>query len=107
MKKIRTSTIIIIGVLLLSPFSVSSQTKTELKTEVIKNSTIKKTYHLKDFKQSCCSGIVNYSLNEVKGFIKSKPDVKNQKLTVWYDRTKCTEEEIKKAINKTSYKIVN
>ena len=67
---------------------------------------IKKTYKLKGFKQSCCTGIVNYALKEVDGFIKSEAQVKSQELTVWYDAKKCDESAIKDAINKTPYKIV-
>ncbi len=70
-------------------------------------SNIKTTYTLKGFKKSCCTGIVNYSLKEVDGFIKSKANVKTHELTVWYDGNKCSETAIKKAINKTPYKIIN
>lgn len=82
-----------------------SKKETEEKIEV--STSIEKTYKLTGFKQSCCTGIVNYSLQEVDGFIKSKADVKNQRLTIWFNPKKCTETDIKKAINKTPYKIEN
>lgn len=94
-----------LSALLLTSCEGKAQSENSKKTEQESNN-IKKTYTLKGFKQSCCSGMVNYSLEEVNGFIKSEPNVKKQELTVWYDKTKCTEEEIKKAINKTPYKII-
>ena len=70
------------------------------------NNIIKKTYKLKGFKQNCCTGIVNYALKEVDGFIKSEAQVKSQELTVWYDSKKCDEAAITEAINKTPYKVI-
>lgn len=84
---------------------IASNDSTQAK-EVAKTSIEKKTYKLKDFKQSCCIGILNYSLKEVEGYIKSKANVETQELTVWYDYQKCTEEAIIKAINKTRYKVI-
>lgn len=110
MKQFKISTLIAFSILLLISCEGKGQTKinseTTTKTVVVKNNTMGKTYKLKGFKQSCCSGIVEYSLKEVTGYIKSKANVKRQELTVWFDKTKCTEEDIKKAINKTPYKIV-
>lgn len=95
--------------LLLTSCEGRSQTKNTVKAvkskEVIANKSTKVTYKLKGFKQSCCTGIVKFSLKEVGGFIKSEANIKNQELTVWFDKTKSTEEDIKKAINKTPYKI--
>jgi copper chaperone CopZ len=110
MKHLKKITLIAFSILLLTSCEGKSQTKTSSKTasktEVVKSNTTQKKYELKGFKQSCCTGIVEYSLKEVPGFIKSEADVKNQELTVWFDKTICTEEDIKKAINKTPYKIV-
>ena len=106
MKHFKITTLVLFSILLLTSCESKAQTKTDLKTETVTSNTIEKTYKLKEFKQSCCSGIVEYSLKEVEGYIKSKANVKNQELTVWFDKTKCTEKDIKKAINKTPYKIV-
>lgn len=87
-----------------------SQAKRSVESEISSSSNpsplVKKSYHLKGFKQSCCASIVKYSLQEVKGFHKVESNVKMQEITVWYDKEKCTEREIKKAINKTPYKII-
>jgi len=64
------------------------------------------TYKLDGFNLTCCKNIIDYSLNEVPGFIKSVADIKNMELTVWYSNDKGTEQEIQKAIDKTPYKIV-
>jgi len=106
MKKFKSVTLIASSILLLSFCEGRSQTKIESKTEINTNNIIQTKYKLKGFKQSCCVGIVEYSLKEVKGIIKLKANMKDQELTVWFDITNCKEEEIKKAINKTSYKIV-
>lgn len=109
MKTIKITTLIAFCFLLFSYNLSYSQskptTKANPKTENIKNTIVKKTYTLKGFKQSCCTGIVEYSLKEVEGYIKSEANVKQRELTVWFDTTKCTEEAIKIAINKTAYKI--
>lgn len=67
---------------------------------------VKHTYKLKKFTQSCCAIMIEYSLKEVDGFIKQESNIENQELTVWFDPEKCTEEQIKEAINKTSYRII-
>lgn len=105
MKHLKTINLILFGILSIISFELKSQTNTKFKTEIVTNNTIKKTYKLKDFKQSCCIGIVEYSLKEVTGFIKSEANVKSQEISVWFDKTKCTEKDIKEAINKTPYKI--
>ncbi|MCF2876530.1 MULTISPECIES: heavy-metal-associated domain-containing protein [unclassified Tenacibaculum] len=102
--------LLIIAVSLIFLASCQSQNKTNKDAkvkEIAKSGIITKTYTLEGFKQSCCTGIVNYSLKEVNGYIKSEANVKNQQLTVWFDNKKCDERAIKKAINKTPYKIVN
>lgn len=68
--------------------------------------SIQKTYKLEKFTKSCCSGIVEYALKEVKGYIKSEANVTKQELTVWYNPTKCSEKDIIAAINLTSYKVI-
>lgn len=70
--------------------------------------TVKKTYQLEKFTQSCCAGIVEYSLKKhVKGFIKAISNTKKGQITVWYDSSKSTSKEVQEAINKTPYKVVN
>lgn len=69
-------------------------------------SIIKRTYKLKKFTQSCCVMMIEYSLKEVSGFIKQESDIKHQEITVWFDSEKCQEQDIKDAINKTSYTII-
>ena len=66
---------------------------------------VKKIYHLHGFNQSCCVGIVNYSLKEINGYIKSKANVQKQELAVWYNSLQCKEAVIQEAINKTGYTI--
>ncbi|WP_040280028.1 heavy-metal-associated domain-containing protein [Psychroserpens damuponensis] len=107
MNILKSKSLILFSSLLLTTCVGISQTKTdsEVKTETNQNKTIKKTYQLKRFKQSCCTGIVEFSLKKVKGYISSKANVKNQQLTVWFDSSKTTEKQIKEAINKTPYKI--
>ena len=99
----------IICIFLLTSCEGKSQTKNTTNVsglkETVTNKIVKKTFKLKGFNKSCCTGIVKYSLKEINGFIKSEANVKNQELTVWFDKTKSTEEDIKKAINKTPYKI--
>ena len=108
MNQFKLSLIIALSAILFISCEGKSQANNNEKTkqEITKSNILKKTYILKEFKQSCCSGIVEYSLKEVSGFIKSEANVKKQELTVWFDSAKSTEENIKKAINKTSYKIV-
>lgn len=109
MKTIKITTFITFCFLLLSFNLSNSQSKPTIKasqkTENVEANIIKKTYTLKGFKQSCCTGIVEYSLKEVEGYIKSEANVKQRELTVWFDASICTEAAIKKAINKTAYKI--
>jgi copper chaperone CopZ len=81
----------------------NQKTKTEGQFQT---SIVQKSYRLKGFKQSCCFGIVEYALKEVKGYQKSEANVKKQELTVWFDSKRCSEVEIKNAINQTAYKIV-
>ncbi|APD06024.1 hypothetical protein UJ101_00477 [Flavobacteriaceae bacterium UJ101] len=84
--------------------SNAQQTITETSKQQSKNLT-KRTYTLQNFKQSCCSKIVDYSLKEVEGYIKSEANIDHQQITVWYDSSKATEDQIKQAINQTAYKI--
>lgn len=100
-----------IMILLLNLSSVFCQDQLDANKYITKKETknkstiISKTYKLKGLKQSCCLGIVTYSLKEVKGFIRAESNLKQQKILVWYDSKKCKEEAIKKAINKTPYPI--
>lgn len=61
------------------------------------------TYKVEKLTQSCCVGIIEYSLKKVKGYIKCSPDVKNHEITVWFDSTVTNKEDIRKAISKTGY----
>lgn len=107
MKHFKILTILLFSFLFLTACESQGQTsESETKEISVTNQTIQKTYKLKGFKQSCCSGIVDYALKEVDGFIKSKANVKKQELTVWFNASKCSEKDIKHAINKTPYKIV-
>jgi len=69
MNYFKTSTLLVFIFLSLSFYEGKGQTEVTSKTESVKNNIIQKTYYLKGFKQSCCTGIVNYSLKEVIGFI--------------------------------------
>jgi len=74
---------------------------------ILISDTVKKTYQLEKFTQSCCTGIVEYSLKKnVKGFIKAVSNTNKGQITVWYDSTKSTNKEVKEAINKTPYKVI-
>lgn len=84
---------------------VSENTSTP--TKLTSNKKASKTYKLKGFNKACCIGIVNYSLKEVDGFLRSEADVKKQEITVWYNEDKCSEKAIKKSINKTGYTIID
>ncbi|CAM1343668.1 hypothetical protein [Tenacibaculum amylolyticum] len=110
MKQFKIITLAVFGVLLLTSCEGRSQAKKETtikkETSATSNALVQKQYKLSGFKQSCCTGIVEYSLKETKGYVKSKADVSKQLLTVWYDKNKCNESAIKKAINKTPYKII-
>ncbi len=50
--------------------------------------------------------MIEYSLQEVDGFIKQKSNIETQEITIWFDSEKCTEDQIKAANNKTSYTII-
>lgn len=76
-------------------------------TEKSQSTTVKKTYKLKNYSKSCCTGLVEYALKEVNGFIKSSSNTKKQEITVWFNSKKCSESKIKKAINATGYTIVD
>lgn len=104
MKLKNITTVLIFAFTLMTTPQVFSQEKVDRQNN---SEMVQKTYKLKGFKQSCCTGIVEYSLKEVKGYIKSKANVKQQELTVWYNPTLCKEKAIKDAINKTAYKIID
>jgi len=108
MKHLKTINLIIFMAMLLTTLNIEAQTqvKSNTKSKVVQNNSVQKKYKLKGFKQSCCTGIVAYSLSKVEGYLKSEADVKNQELRVWYDTSICTEKKIKEAINKTPYKII-
>lgn len=108
MKSFKIVTIAIFSFLLLVSCEGKSQTKVDstTKKEAIKNKITESTYKLEGFTKSCCSGIVEYALKEVDGYVKSKANVKNKELTVWFDNTKTSEYVIKQAINRTAYKII-
>ena len=74
--------------------------------EQTQSTTVKKTYKLKNYTKSCCSGMVEYALKEVDGYIKSTSNAKKQEITVWFNSKKCSESKIKKTINSTGYTII-
>lgn len=78
----------------------------ERREHVEQSTTVKKTYKLKKFTQSCCSKLVEFGLKEVDGYIKSKSNTDKSEITVWYDSSKCTEKEIINAINSTGYTVL-
>lgn len=110
MKHLKTILFVGLGGIALAFYAINNQAITGVSpqppSKATVSDTVKKTYKLKEFKQSCCSAIVEYSLKEVKGYIKSEVDMKKQEITVWFDSSKSKEKEIKKAINRTAYKII-
>lgn len=106
MKYFKILTFIAFSILLLSSCEENNPQKATT-IKISQENTIKKTYKLKGFKQSCCTAIVEYSLKEVDGYVKSKPNVQNQELTVWFKKNTLIKEKIEKAINKTPYKIID
>ena len=100
-------TTLIIAFILNSTLQAQNQNNDSSKIEHQEQAQIiKKTYTLKGFKQSCCTRIVDYALKEVKGYLRSEANVKTQELTVWFNTNLSKEADIKNAINKTAYKII-
>lgn len=61
------------------------------------------TYTIEKLTQSCCVGIIEYSVKDLKGFKKLKANVKAKEVTVWYDPKETTKAKIKEAIDKSGY----
>ena len=80
--------------------------KNNASVNIEQENIIQRTYKLHKFTQTCCARIIEYSLKEVEGFIKHESDVKKQEITVWFNSSLCSEQDIKDAINKTSYRII-
>ncbi|NLR90816.1 heavy-metal-associated domain-containing protein [Flammeovirga agarivorans] len=96
--------ITIVGLLFISSCSTSNGNTTEKVSSITVKQT-EKTYQLKGFKSSCCTGIVNYSLKEVDGYLGMQPNLESSSVTVWFDNSKASEKEIIDAINQTPYKV--
>ncbi|WP_294822811.1 mercuric transporter MerT family protein [uncultured Flavobacterium sp.] len=69
-----------------------------------KERVAKSVFKVEKMTQSCCVGIIEYSLKDIEGYIKCEADVKARKLTVFYDANKTTKKKVLEAINKTPYK---
>lgn len=69
-----------------------------------KERVVKSVFKIEKMTQSCCVGIIEYSLKDIEGYIKCEADVKARKLTVFYDANKATKKKVLEAINKTPYK---
>ena len=80
MNQFKLSLIIALSAILFISCEGKSQANNNEKTkqEITKSNILKKTYILKEFKQSCCSGIVEYSLKEVSGLLSPKLTLKNK-----------------------------
>lgn len=103
--------IALLGLLVLSPgCSKNKGKKAELERERAKKlaqpGVVQRTYTLKNYSRPCCPNLMDYVLEEVDCFIQSRSDTEAQTLAVWFDSTKCNEQEIKDAINETQYSIV-
>ncbi len=75
-------------------------------TTNIQKEVHKVSYTLKKYTQNCCTKMVEYNLKEVEGYIKSESNIEKQAITVWFDTDKCTEADIKFAINRSGYSII-
>lgn len=96
-----------LSIVFFSTFTFTNAISNPVNTNVYQQQEIiKRTYKLKKFTQSCCARILEYSLKEVEGFIKHESNIKNQEITIWFNSNTCKEQDIKDAINKTSYKII-
>ena len=97
---------VLFAVLAFTNYTNAQSNQDNTSIQKYQSDTAKVTYKLKAFKQSCCSYLVNFALEEVDGFVRSEANIKKQEITIWYKPEKCTEKELKKAINKTAYKVV-
>lgn len=91
-------------IILLLPYMGMAQTKAN--SYQVKKKIVKTEYYAEKLTQSCCIGIVEYSLKKVDGYEKLEANTEKRLLTVWYDANKTNAEKIKEAINKTPYKAV-
>jgi len=65
MKYFKTILLITFCIFVLNSCKNENKTQVKQKTKIETNKTAIKTYKLKGFKQSCCNGIVEYSLKEL------------------------------------------
>ena len=103
------STCILFAVLTQQPNPVFATVQTKTSYSFINEQEehiVKRTYKLEKFTQSCCAMMIEYSLKEVNGFVKQKSNIKTQEITVWFNTDLCSEQQIKEAINKTTYRII-
>jgi len=91
-------------IILLLPYMGIAQTRAN--PYQMKKKIVKTEYYAEKLTQSCCIGIVEYSLKKVDGYEKLEANTEKRLLTVWYDANKTNAEKIKEAINKTPYKAV-
>ena len=106
MRKLNLAVLAVFSLMTLMACAYDSGSSEEIQEQTEQSTTVKKTYKLKKFNQSCCSKLVEYGLEEVDGYIKSEANTDNEEITVWFDISKCTEKEIIKAINSTGYTVV-
>lgn len=81
---------------LLLPYVSSAQQEQAVKEVSV-------TFKVEKLTQSCCIGIIEYSVKNIKGFKKLKADVKAKEVTVWFDPKETTKTKIKEAIDKSGY----
>lgn len=91
-------------IILMLPYMGMAQAKT--KTLQTQKKIVKTEYYAEKLTQSCCVGIVEYSLKKVNGYEKLEANTEKRLLTVWYDANKTNADKIMEAINKTPYKAI-
>ncbi len=107
MKLNKTTTVLLVSIILFSA-NVSTYANPVLQVQTFKKQELtKRTYKLKNFKQSCCYNMVEFILQELEGYEKSEPNMEKQEITVWFNSEITTEKEIIEAINKTGYTVIS
>lgn len=80
---------------LLAPYAGNAQ------QPAVKEATA--SYKIEKMTQSCCVGIIEYSLKDLKGFKKLTADIKAREIVVWYNPKETSKTKIKEAIDKSGY----
>ena len=106
MKKVNIAVIAVFSLIALISCANETISSNKPSSEVQQTTKVKRTYKLKKYTQSCCSRLVEYSLKEVDGYIKSESNTAKQEITVWFDTSKCSEKDIIEAINATGYTVI-